>query len=82
MTDDLIDHVTVDEEPELPEGTVLVPNSRSGGKRKFHTDPDCQYVTDNHTEWERSMAEEWGLEKCSKCDGEGSFGGYESKDDR
>jgi len=74
--DELLDDILVENDPELPEGKVLVASSKSGGQRKFHTDPDCQYVSDRHTEWDREEAEEWDLKKCSKCDGTKPTGGY------
>jgi len=59
---------------ELPAGKVLVATARTGGQRKYHTDPECQYVTDSHTEWDREMAEGWGFDQCGVCDG-GTYGG-------
>lgn len=66
---------------QLPVGKVLVPSHRSGGKRKFHTDPECQYVTEDHTEWDRETAESWGFDKCVKCDGVYAIGGYNARDE-
>lgn len=56
--------------------TVWVTGHKSGGKRKFHPDPDCRYVTDSHEEWDRELAEAW-FDKCDNCDSDTfDFGGY------
>lgn len=70
VTDDeeLIEELRRDDgEEDLPEGRVLVPSSSSRGSGCFHTDPDCQYVSEKHSEWDREMAEEWGMEECVEC---------------
>lgn len=45
---------------------VLVARRNSTGK-KYHVDSDCQYVGENHREWDRETAEIWDYEPCSKC---------------
>lgn len=46
---------------------VMVANSKTGSKRKFHADYDCRYVTDSHREWDYDMALAWGWEACEEC---------------
>ena len=42
-------------------------SSGSTGKR-FHTDPDCQYVGDSHRERTREYVEKRDGKLCTKCD--------------
>lgn len=46
---------------------VLVANYRSGGYRKYHEDPDCKYVTENHEVWDIDLADAWDVEPCKGC---------------
>jgi len=54
----------------LERGKVLVPGYNAGGKRRYHTDPNCHYVNDSFQEWDREMAEAWDLKECKECSGE------------
>lgn len=44
---------------------VYVPNNSSSNK--YHTNPDCRYITDRHRERGREMMEAWGYEPCTLC---------------
>lgn len=62
--------IVEESEDDLPENVVLVANSKTGGGRKWHDDPNCRYLTDRHREWDKDEAEAWGYEKCQRCAGE------------
>jgi len=46
---------------------VFVANHRSGGKRKYHQDEDCEYITENHEVWEIDLVEAWEIDACKSC---------------
>lgn len=62
--------IIVSEDNSLPEDKVLVADHKTGGKRSFHTDPDCRYVSNTHKEWKRELAESWGFTHCKLCSNE------------
>lgn len=59
MTEDLDD-----------DDTVLVSPYKSSGKRRFHTNENCRYVTDRHREWRYGVVLAWEIEQCLECSGE------------
>lgn len=54
----------------LPNGVVLVSGCKTGGDRKYHTNPDCRYLTNKHKEWDKDLAEAWEIPQCKLCAGE------------
>ena len=60
--------------------TVYVPRRGSTKKdRAYHPDPDCQYVGENHREWDRETAEAWGYTPCKECLGDAKTGGWAAR---
>lgn len=58
--------------PNIPDGidTVWLKNCPSGrNARTFHTNPDCQILTDDHTETPAEEVHEW-FRECMFCKGE------------
>lgn len=45
---------------------VLVGRRNSTGNA-YHFHPECHYPDENHREWPKERAEEWGYEPCEIC---------------
>jgi len=58
---------------------VLVTQGTSGSSRKYHTDANCRFVTENHEPRDLEEAKLW-FDKCYVCDSEPpvALGGMES----
>lgn len=52
------------------ETDVYVTSSISRGALVYHTDSECQFVTENHKLITLADAEQRGLNKCKTCSGE------------
>ena len=42
----------------------------SPGKR-YHTNDECDHLTEKYREWDKELAESWGLEECAYCQEKG-----------
>jgi len=49
---------------------VYVASSHVRGHRRYHTDKECEHLTDNPKERDKEMVDAWGYALCQYCSGE------------
>jgi len=54
-------------------------HSKYGNRHVYHTDKDCQYLSDNYTTVNQNRIEFLGLEECKYCSGEIEYKGRTNK---
>ena len=76
------DQATLEEFDELEERDVYVTSTVSRGAGIYHTDPECQFVTDRHKQITLSNARDRDLDECTYCAGEHNPGNPRSDAER